>query len=65
MPINKQILKFILGLALFGTITSVSAQSTFKPILVLAIIPVPEPATLAFAGLGTLGCVLLFWRRKS
>jgi hypothetical protein len=50
---------------LFGTITSVSAQSTFKPILVLAIIPVPEPATLAFAGLGTLGCVLLFWRRKS
>ncbi|MGB7748629.1 MAG: PEP-CTERM sorting domain-containing protein [Verrucomicrobiia bacterium] len=27
--------------------------------------PVPEPATLAFAGLGALGCVLMFWRRKS
>ncbi len=27
--------------------------------------PVPEPATLAFAGLGVLGCVLMFWRRKS
>jgi hypothetical protein len=27
--------------------------------------PVPEPATLALAGLGALGCVLMFWRRKS
>jgi hypothetical protein len=27
--------------------------------------PVPEPTTLAFAGLGALGCVLMFWRRKS
>jgi hypothetical protein len=27
--------------------------------------PVPEPTTLAFAGLGVLGCVLMFWRRKS
>jgi hypothetical protein len=31
----------------------------------LTLEPVPEPATLAFAGLGALGCVLLFWRRKS
>jgi len=29
------------------------------------VIAVPEPTTLALAGLGTLGCVLLFWRRKS
>ena len=27
--------------------------------------PVPEPATLAFGGLGVLGCVLMFWPRKS
>jgi hypothetical protein len=27
--------------------------------------PVPEPTTLALAGLGALGCVLMFWRRKS
>ena len=26
--------------------------------------PVPEPTTLAFAGLGVLGCVLMFWLRK-
>jgi hypothetical protein len=26
---------------------------------------VPEPTTLALAGLGVLGCVLMFWRRKS
>jgi hypothetical protein len=33
--------------------------------LVLEITPVPEPAMLAFAGLGALGCVPMFWRRKS
>jgi hypothetical protein len=27
--------------------------------------PVPEPATLALAGLGALGCMLMFWHRKS
>ncbi len=26
---------------------------------------VPEPATLALAGLGVLGCLLMFWDRKS
>jgi hypothetical protein len=26
---------------------------------------VPEPTTLAFAGLGVLGCVLMFWQRRS
>jgi hypothetical protein len=26
---------------------------------------VPEPSTLALAGLDGLGCVLMFWRRKS
>lgn len=26
--------------------------------------PVPEPTTLAFAGLGVLGCMLMFWPRK-
>lgn len=32
---------------------------------VTAVAPVPEPATLALAGLGALGCVLMFWRRKN
>jgi hypothetical protein len=32
---------------------------------VTAVAPVPEPTTLALAGLGALGCVLMFWRRKS
>jgi hypothetical protein len=32
---------------------------------VTAVAPVPEPATLALAGLGALGCVLMFCRRKS
>lgn len=27
--------------------------------------PTPEPSTLALAGLGVLGCVLMFWPRKS
>ena len=32
--------------------------------LVLEITPIPEPSTLAFAGLGVVGCVLLFCERR-
>ena len=32
---------------------------------ITAVAPAPEPTTLAFAGLGVLGCVLMFWQRKS
>jgi hypothetical protein len=28
-------------------------------------VPAPEPTTLALTGLGALGCVMLFWHRKS
>jgi hypothetical protein len=46
-----------------GLLTMNSA--TLSQVTVTGVEPVPEPATLALAGLGALGCVLLFWRRES
>jgi hypothetical protein len=49
---------FRLGLVINGNGTGVNVDYTD-----ISITPAPEPSTLALAGLGAMGCLLMFRRR--